>query len=53
MMSKDNIVIVSEETAPENWKSIWEQDIKRTLDKASRSTSVENLFIINNYKNNI
>lgn len=53
MMSKDNIVIVSEETAPENWKSIWEQDIKRTLDKASRSTSVEKLFIINNYKNNI
>ena len=51
-MSKENIVIVSEETAPDNWKCIWEQDIKRTLDKSSRHIAKEKLFVLKNYKNN-
>lgn len=49
-MSKNNIVVVSEENAPLEWTSIWSKQIGRTMDNASRSKSVENLFIINNQK---
>ena len=45
--SKDHIVLVSEQEAPDHWKSIWSQPIIRTLDNASRVNSVENLFIYN------
>lgn len=43
-MSKDNYVVVSEQTAPSGWKSIWSTPVKRTLDNNSRSTAVENLY---------
>lgn len=45
--SETNIVLVSEQQAPENWKSIWSQPVKRTLDNASRQNITENLFILN------
>lgn len=44
--SKTNVVFVSEQQAPENWKSIWSQPVKRTLDNASRQDITENLFIL-------
>ena len=46
-MSKNNIVIVSEEQAPNDFKVIWQQDIKRTIDNNSTVCSVEKLFSIN------
>jgi len=45
--SEDHIILVSEQEAPDHWKSIWSQPIIRTLDNASRVNSVENLFIYN------
>ena len=45
-MSENNIVIVSETQAPPEWKSIWSMEIGRTIDNASRSKSVEHLFMI-------
>lgn len=44
--SKTNVVLVSEQQAPENWRSIWSQQVKRTLDNASRYSITENLFIL-------
>lgn len=44
-MSKDNIVLCSEYTAPEDFKCIWEYKTIVTLDNASRSTATERLFI--------
>ena len=44
--SETNVVLVSEQQAPENWRSIWSQPVKRTLDNASRQNITENLFIL-------
>lgn len=44
--SQDNVVLVSEQVAPENWRSIWAQPVKRTLDNASRSDVTEQLYIL-------
>ena len=44
--SETNIVLVSEQLAPEKWKPIWSQPVKRTLDNASRFESTESLFIL-------
>lgn len=43
--SKHNIVLVSEEQAPDTWNIVWQQEIKRTMDNASRSKTIEKLFI--------
>ena len=43
--SERNIVLVSEQTAPPDFKCIWEGDVKRTQDNASRKTVTERLFI--------
>lgn len=43
-ISKDNIVIVSEQEAPEDFECIWEQPIKRTIDNNKRVNVVEKLF---------
>lgn len=42
--SKSNIVIVSEHTAPDDFKCIWEAPIKRTIDNTKRVNAVERLF---------
>ena len=47
-MSKDNIVIVSEQQAPDDFKCIWQQDIIRSIDNNKRVSSVEKLFILEN-----
>lgn len=43
--SERNVVLVSEETAPPDFKCIWSGDVKRTQDNASRKTATEKLFI--------
>ena len=43
--SKNNIVIVSEQQAPEDFKCIWEQEVLRTVDNTKRVKSTEKLFI--------
>lgn len=44
-MSKNNIVVVSEEQAPDDFLSIWSMEIKRTIDNKSSSSVSENLFV--------
>lgn len=46
-MSRNNIVIVSEEQAPSDFRIIWEQPIKRTIDNNSTVNSIEKMFTIN------
>lgn len=43
-MSKNNIVLCSEYSAPEDFKCIWQKELTTTLDKNSRSKAVEKLF---------
>ena len=44
-MSKNNIVIVSELQAPQDFICIWEQEVTRTQDNAKRTKSIERMFI--------
>jgi len=44
-MSKDNIVLVSEYNAPEDFEKIYEKTLTTTLDKNSRKKDTEKLFI--------
>lgn len=46
--SKENIVLISEQQAPKDFKSIWKQDVKRTVDNTKRVNVIENLFILEN-----
>lgn len=43
--SENNVVLISEETAPPDFKVIWQGNVKRTQDNASRITATEKLFI--------
>lgn len=44
-MSKNNIVIISECQAPNDFHCIWEQEVTRTVDNNKRVQSVEKLFM--------
>ena len=44
-MSTNNIVIVSEQQAPEDFKCIWEQEVTRTQDNRKREKAVERMFV--------
>ena len=46
LMSENNIVIVSEQQAPEDFKVIWEQELKRTIDNTKRVKVTEKLFAL-------
>ncbi len=46
IMSEKNIVLVSEHNAPSDFKCIWQQEVKRTIDNNKRSKAVEKLFEI-------
>lgn len=46
--SKENIVLVSEQIAPDKWQSVWAKPVKRTLDNASRIDITEQLYIFSN-----
>lgn len=43
-MSENNIVLVSEYQAPENWECIWSKPLKKSLNYKHRIESVEKLF---------
>lgn len=45
-MSKNNIVLISECQAPNDFEHIWEQEILRTVDNTKRVKSIEKLFKI-------
>lgn len=44
-MSEDNIVIVSEHSAPNDFECIWHQNIVRTINNRNRIHTIEKLFI--------
>ena len=44
-MSKNNIVVISELNAPEDFECIWEQTVTRTQNNRDRQQSTEKLFI--------
>lgn len=43
-ISKNNIVYTSEQTAPEDFEIVWEQDVVRTTNKENNFKAVEKLF---------
>lgn len=43
--SKDNIVLISEENAPDDFDVLWEQEVSRTIRAQEKSKSTEKLFI--------
>ena len=43
-ISKYNYVFISEQTAPEDFEVIWEQEVKRTTNKENNFKAVEKLF---------
>ena len=42
--SKDNIVLISEENAPDDFECIWEQEVSRSIKANDKSKSTEKLF---------
>lgn len=42
--SRDNIVFISEESAPDDFRCIWQQEVSRSIKAGDKSTSVEKLF---------
>lgn len=44
--SKNNIVIVSEQTAPDDFKCIWEQNVNRTINAKNKEKAIEKLFVM-------
>ena len=47
-LSEDNIVIVSEQNAPDDFECIWEQEVSRSIKATDKSKATEKLF---KYKN--
>lgn len=45
--SKTNIVLISEENAPEDFDVLWEQEVDRTIRATDKSKATEKLFIHN------
>jgi DNA adenine methylase len=43
--SKDNIVLISEENAPDDFDILWEAEVMRTIRATDKSTATEKLFI--------
>lgn len=42
--SKDNIVLISEQNAPDDFECIWEQEVSRSIKATDKSKSIEKLF---------
>lgn len=49
-MSRKNIVLISEHSAPDDFDCIWSQKVKRTIDNNKHITAMEKLFEIHNGK---
>ena len=45
-MSEKNVVLISEQNAPPDFKCIWQQSVKRTIDNNKRVDALEKLFEI-------
>lgn len=45
--SKENIVLISEQNAPDDFKCVWQQEVSRSIKVNDKSKSVEKLFIYN------
>lgn len=43
--SKDNIVLISEQTAPDDFECIWEKEVSRSVRAIDKSKATEKLFI--------
>ena len=43
-LSKKNIVLISEQNAPQDFECIWEQEVNRTIDNNKRVKATEKLF---------
>jgi DNA adenine methylase len=43
--SENNIVIVSELQAPDDWMCLWEQEVSRSIKSQDKSKAIEKLFI--------
>lgn len=43
--SKDNIVLISEESGPDDFDILWEQEVSRTIRATDKSKATEKLFI--------
>ena len=43
-ISKNNYVFISEQSAPEDFKILWQQEVKRTINKTNDFKAVEKLF---------
>lgn len=48
--SKGNIVLVSEQNAPNDFISIWQQKVSRSIKATDKSESTEKLFVLNKLK---
>lgn len=46
IMSKDNVILVSEYWMPDDFKCIWQGELKCTLDNNSRTNKIEKLFTL-------
>lgn len=44
-LSQNNLVIVSEQTAPDDFECIWERKVNRTMNKENKFKAIEKLFI--------
>ena len=42
--SKNNIVLISEQNAPDDFECIWEQEVSRSIKATDKSKSTEKLF---------
>ena len=42
--SKNNLVFISEQSAPDDFECIWQQEVTRTQDNRKRSKSIERLY---------
>lgn len=49
-LSKDNFVFISEQSAPDDFETIWQQEVKRTTNKQNNFKAVEKLFRYNPIK---
>lgn len=46
--SKNNIVIISELDAPDDFECIWKKDVSRSINTPDKKKAVEKLFIYRN-----
>ena len=45
--SKNNVVLITEENAPEDFRVVWSQQVSRSIKANDKTTAIEKLFIFN------